>query len=195
MKYLVGAAALFLLMAAVALGVVLTGGYDVAATTPHTAPVAWALDTTMENSVERQAEDIVAPAAFTPEQIREGFGDYDGMCVQCHGAPGVEQAEWAVGLYPSPPALSEAASHWEPGEVFWILRHGIRMSGMPALGPTHDDEALWAITAFAEQLPEMSAEEYAALREEVGGAGHHGEGGEGGSGEHGGSDDTSDAGN
>lgn len=179
MKYLIGAMATLILLAAAGFGVVWTGAYDVAATDPHADPVRWALDTTLENSVERRSRGIAVPASFGPERVKSGFSDYDAMCAQCHGAPGVEPAEWAPDMRPSPPSLSEAATHWQANEVFWILRHGIKMSGMPALGPTHSDEDLWAITAFVEQLPEMSPEAYAALREKAAG-GHHGDDAEGG---------------
>ena len=178
MKYLIGAATALLVLVIGGLGVVLAGAYDVAATDPHPALVSWAFDTTMEKSVERQAKAIDAPAAFTPEQVSNGFADYDEMCVSCHAGPGIDRTEWAEGLYPKPPMLTEASSHWEANEVFWILRHGIKMSGMPALGPTHSDEDLWAVTAFVSQLPTMTATEYAALKAQTGGEGHHEEDGD-----------------
>jgi len=49
---------------------------------------------------------------------------------------------------------------WGANEVFWIAKHGIKMSGMPSFGRTHDDETLWNITAFAMRLPGMTQEEY-----------------------------------
>lgn len=182
MKYLVGAIGALILLATAGLGVVWSGAYDVAATDPHNDIVAWAFETTMHNSVRSRAEDLPAPASFTEEQARNGFGAFDEMCVLCHGAPGVERTEWAKGMRPIPPPLAEEATRWNSAEIFWIVRHGLKMTGMPAMGPTHSDEDIWNIVAFVEQLPDMSPEDYARLREASGGlsgGGHHGDSGSG----------------
>jgi len=163
-------------IAIVGLVVAHTGGYNVGATEGHTPFERWVASTTMENSVKARASGIAEPQ-FTQAMIVKGGGEYKAMCSQCHGAPGVERSEWATGLLPMPPHLTEAASEWRPREVFWILKHGIKMSAMPALGPTHDESTLWAITAFVKQLPGMTAEQYAAIpAEEEGEGGHHGGG-------------------
>lgn len=196
MRFLLGVLATLVVLAAGGLGVVWSGAYDVAASDPHPDPVRWALETTLENSVERRAEGIVAPASFTPDQVEKGFASFDGMCAQCHGAPGVAADEWAEDMRPSPPSLSEAATQWTPEEVFWILQNGIKMSGMPALGPTHGEEEIWELVAFVERLPETSPEDYARLRETLGsesGGGHHGAEGSGGT-ESGGAGEGSESG-
>ena len=163
-------------MAIVGLVVVYTGGYNVAATDPHTPLGRWATSTTMENSVKGRAAGIAEPK-FTPAMIAQGGAEYKAMCAQCHGGPGAEPAEWATGMLPKPPSLVEHVGEWRPREVFWMLKHGIKMSAMPAFGPTHDDKTLWAIAAFAKQLPGMTAEQYAAVQaeEEHGQGGHHGD--------------------
>jgi mono/diheme cytochrome c family protein len=160
---LVGVIATLGVLAAGGLIVVLTGAYDVAATSAHTAPVRWALGTTMDNSVKARAAGIAPPALFTPAMVIAGGGEYKSMCQGCHGGPGVKPDEWAGGMLPTPPDLTKAASDWKPNEIFWILKHGIKMSAMPAFGPTHDDSKLWTITAFAKQLPRMTPAEYAAV--------------------------------
>ena len=72
------------------------------------------------------------------------------MCVGCHLAPGIENSEIRVGLYPKPPVLSEARG-LNPGNAFWIIKHGIKMSAMPAWGATHDDDSIWAMVAFVQE--------------------------------------------
>ncbi len=74
-----------------------------------------------------------------------------------------------------PPHLTEAATEWRPREVFWMVKHGIKMSAMPAFGPTHGDDTLWAMSAFVKQLPGTTAEQYAAIPGEEQGGGHHGD--------------------
>ena len=181
MKFLAGVVATLAVLMAGALLVIWTGAYNVAATDRHADPVYWALDTAMENAVERRA-DQPSPGPFAEEDVRRGFSSFDTMCVQCHGAPGVEPAAWASGLRPNPPALSERVPAWKSAELFWIVKHGIKMSGMPALAPSHEDKQIWPIVAFLEQLPELDAADYTRLRETVS-AGHHGGSG-GGEAEH-----------
>lgn len=156
-------------IAVIGLIVVYTGAYNVAATEDHTPFGRWALDTTMHNSVSSRAGGIAAPARFTSAMISAGAGEYKEYCQHCHGGPGVTRAEWATGMLPMPPELHHAASEWTPSQVFWIVKHGIRMSGMPAFGDTESDQAIWNIAAFVEQLPAMTPEQYKSF----GGSGGH----------------------
>ena len=146
-----------------ALAVIYGGLYNVAASDPHFDPVRWALDTTFHNSVKRQAEDIEAPALDDPQMVQQGASDYATMCAPCHGVPG--QPHPAIGklMRPEAPTLDHAVEHWEPHEVFWIVKHGVKMSGMPAWGARASDDKMWSIVAFTERLPEMSGEEYQSL--------------------------------
>ena len=169
----VGAAGACVLMALTGLFVVYTGAFNVAATEEHMALTRWAFDSTLHNAVERRATDIDGPAEFTPMMIAAGAGDYRAMCEHCHGGPGVDRAQWASGMRPQPPHLTEAAAEWEAHQVFWLIKHGIRMSGMPAFGPTHEDQALWNIAAMVRELPGMTAERYAALGDNHGSAETH----------------------
>jgi hypothetical protein len=97
------------------------------------------------------------------------------MCTGCHLAPGVGDNEMRQGLYPQPPNLSQPRDR-RPAQSFWIIKHGIKMSGMPAWGVTHDDEAIWGLVAFLQQLPTMDAAVYAAFTQDKGEADHdHGD--------------------
>ena len=139
---------------------VLIGAYNVAATHPHTQLTRWLLYTAMQRSVSLRASSINAPAQFTPEQVKDGFSEFSEMCVTCHGAPGKERGEIGKGLNPPPPDLARVASTWSSAEVFWIVKNGIKMTGMPAFGPTHSDARLWSIVAFVKQLQQMTPEDY-----------------------------------
>jgi mono/diheme cytochrome c family protein len=72
-------------------------------------------------------------------------------------------------MRPRPPHLAQAAPEWEIEEVYWLVENGVKMSGMPAFGPTHDADTLWGIAAFVKELPAMTPEAYAS----VGGEGHN----------------------
>lgn len=167
--FLLGALAMFLLLVVIGLLVVLSGGYNVAATERHTTVGAWALDTNFTNSVQGHGEDITAPQ-LTPAMVSAGGPEYKAMCAHCHGGVGQHRAEWAEGMRPKPPALAAAAKEWSAPEVFWLVKHGAKMTGMPAFGATHDDPTIWNIAAFVKAMPQMSAEQYAAFPSE------HGEG-------------------
>jgi mono/diheme cytochrome c family protein len=96
----------------------------------------------------------------------------------CHSAPGVETSELAKGMYPAPPVLTHTSKQWSPGELFWIIRNGIKMSGMPAW-PDHSDDDIWSIVAFLQKLPGMSEQDYGNLIKESMAAGGHAHGGPG----------------
>jgi mono/diheme cytochrome c family protein len=142
---------------------VYSGAYDVAATRPHAPLTQRFLHAAMRHAVQRRAQDIVAPPLDDLVQIHNGVRDYREMCQPCHGAPGVDPDEVGQGLTPAPPDLVRTARTWSAPELFWILKYGVRMTGMPAWGPTHDDAELWAIVAFVRRLPTLSAEDYQTL--------------------------------
>lgn len=158
--------ALATLAGAFAFAAVVFGGVvNVAATDPHLAPVEWTLKTTMRNSVRWHARDIEVPTGIDlrdPALADRAFGHYSVACTSCHGGPGIESAPWLV-LQPPARPLVESAASWSDAELYWIVKHGIKATGMPALGPTHEDADLWAIAAFVRQLPEMTPEDYQAM--------------------------------
>lgn len=157
---------LLILAVAVLLAVAYGGFVDVAATTAHSDAVEWLLVTTRDRSIDARAERLEVPPLDDPRMLRTGLVHYHAMCVACHGAPGVDPAELARGLNPMPPDLySEEES---AAEIFWVVKNGIRMTGMPAFGPTHSDEELWALTAFARRLPDLSADDYAQMVADAG---------------------------
>lgn len=165
-----GAIGMLLLLGLAAILVIATGGYNVAADDRHETLAGWALTTTMRNSVQARADGIDAPK-FTPAMVAAGAPEYKSMCQHCHGGVGVKRDEWSHGMRPKPPPLAAAADRWRPREIFWIAKHGIKMTGMPAFGGSHDDRTLWNIAAFVNALPGMSASDYASYSAEHGGRG------------------------
>lgn len=148
-----------LLLAGFAL--MLGGVYDVSATREDPALLRWVLETTKERSLEVRAAKVVKPEerASSPESVAVLF---QSLCVPCHGGPGVHRSPIGIGLYPKPPDLLEAAED-EEEELYWAIRHGIKMTGMPAFGPTHRDEDVWGLVAFVKGLPDLSPVEYRRL--------------------------------
>jgi len=166
------------LVVALAGGVFIGSGiYDIGADSPHWQVTERVLTMLRKRSVQTRAEQIAAPDLDDPRLIADGAEHYAAMCVGCHLAPGIENSEIRTGLYPKPPVLSEARE-LKPGNAFWIIKHGIKMSAMPAWGATHDDDSIWAMVAFVHKMPDMTPDQYRELtanKEEEGGHehGHH----------------------
>ena len=141
--FLIGLAAVFLW----------SGIYSVAAVKPHSDIVIWLLTTARDKSIAQHSGHIQPPALTDPALVQTGFQEYHSMCVACHGAPGQEASEISKGLNPKPPQLTTPAVQARGNvELFWIIKNGLRMTGMPAFGPTHDDPILWSLVAFLRRL-------------------------------------------
>ncbi|NML24379.1 c-type cytochrome [Zoogloea dura] len=154
-----GAAALYL------------GVINVAADEPHHPLIHHLLEFARERSIAARAADLKPPVDLhDPERVRRGSGNYDAMCAGCHLSPSAPDSEIRKGLYPKPPRLAD-----KPGGMrddtriiqarqFWVIKHGIKASGMPAwsVGGMEDD-AIWDLVAFLQQLPGLTADSYAAL--------------------------------
>jgi len=160
MSILIAFALLLIVAAAAVAGIVYGGLIDVAATASEPGPLRWLLETTREQAVRRRAADIVVPTLSDPGRASAGAAAFDAMCAGCHGAPGQEPGEGRQDMNPAPPRLAEAVTGRRPQELFWVVKNGLRMTGMPAWGPTHPDRALWDIVAFLERLPGLSADDY-----------------------------------
>ena len=150
------------LMAAVI--VIYAGAYDVGADDEHWGLTRWVLEHARIQSIRaRAARIIVPPKLDDPAQLAMGVEHFAAHCAVCHGAPGVPRGDIAHGLYPKPPDLGSASKNYSDAELFWILKHGIKMTGMPSWAD-HGDDELWATVAFIKKLGAgMSEAEYAKL--------------------------------
>lgn len=139
------------------------GAYNIAADAPHTGPVYWLLNNVRERSIAVRAEGITLPADLGDQKrIAAGAGLYNEMCTSCHLGPGLERTEISQGLYPRAPELARGVPI-SPAEEFWVIKHGIKMTAMPAWGPTHNDTLIWDMVAFLQKLPKLTPAQYQAL--------------------------------
>jgi len=128
------------------------------------------VETTLANWAFIQSMQARSPQQRNPfsddsSAVATGLNHYRENCVICHGAPGVEGGELAKGLNPPAPALERPGfQKMTDGQLFWIAKHGIRMTGMPAFGPTHSDEEIWKIVSFVRHLPNITPEEKQKLK-------------------------------
>lgn len=140
-----------------------SGVYNVGADDAHTKPVYSMLGMMRDRSITARARKLHPPPNLDDAaRIRQGAGNYNAMCTGCHLAPGMEATELSQGLYPAPPNLSQVdvgdASHH-----FWVIKHGIKASGMPAWGKSMNDGYIWNMVAFLRQLPKLDAAQYQAV--------------------------------
>jgi hypothetical protein len=150
-----------------------SGRYNVSADSKHWAVTEWVLETVRERSIETASEGIRVPENFSDDSYyKQGAGNYQAMCSECHLAPGKSNTELRMGLYPLPPDLTKTALE-DPAETFWIVKHGLKMTGMPAWGASHADEDIWHMAAFVHKLRGMDAATYQALVDQYGGSHSH----------------------
>ena len=143
-----------------------SGVYDVRSTRPDPRLERWALHTTMLKSTARASRKLPRPSAHSLdnlERIGIGLNQYDAMCINCHGAPGIQPESTGFVLNPRPPELSAVAGKMAPRTLFWIVKNGIKMTGMPAWGKVLPDGKIWDIVAFLRQLPGMTPKKYVQL--------------------------------
>jgi cytochrome c553 len=140
-----------------------SGVYNVAASRGHWTVTEWVLAFVMRNSVEKRSLAITPPALDNPSLVRLGAAHFHGGCASCHGAPGMPSSPIAQHMLPPPPDLAVVAEQWKDRELFWITKHGIKYTGMPAWASQQRDDEVWAVVAFLKQLPRLDAEGYRTL--------------------------------
>jgi mono/diheme cytochrome c family protein len=154
-------AALGLAAALTGAALVFGGLYDVASTTQHWQATFSLVETAMRQSVRLRARGIAEPPLADESMALRGAGCFRDKCVQCHGAPGVAPDDIGKSMQPLPGPLVDARRHWRPRELYWLTRHGIRMSGMPAWEFRLQEGELWELVAFMQRLPDLNAGQYA----------------------------------
>lgn len=151
------AATLGVLLLGVAL-FIYSGRYNMGADAPHWAATHDLITILRDRSIAAYSADLKAPDLRDAALISKGAGHYAAMCVDCHLAPGVANSEIRPGLYPQPPNLAQVRI--VPKIAFWAIKHGIKMSAMPAWGASHDDATIWSMVAFLQKLPDLDAAQY-----------------------------------
>ena len=139
------------------------GFYSVAATAWEPPIVKWALIQVRTASVAHFAAEQ-PPITLDAAAAMDGARAYAARgCVNCHGAPGVGWAKFSEGLRPDPPDLKDIANERKPAQLFWVIKNGINMTGMPSFGAIEvPDKELWTIVAFVKKLPDVSEADYKA---------------------------------
>jgi mono/diheme cytochrome c family protein len=140
------------------------GFYSIAATEQDPGPVAWVLVHVREASIDHNATDAPPGSLDDAATVRAGAHAFATRgCVNCHGGPGAQWAKFSEGLNPSPPDLKDVVGGLTPSQLFWVIKNGIRMTGMPSFaGAGVPDPEIWSIVAFLKKLPTVSEADFKA---------------------------------
>jgi len=164
MRILAAIGALAVILAVTAGVYFFAGFYNVAAAVGDPPPVKWALIQTRDASIARHESGNDKPPFALDDQaaIQQGARDFSNAgCVNCHGAPGAKWAKFSEGLNPDPPDLKDVAGERSASQIFWVVKNGIRMTGMPSFAKAGlTDDQLWHIAAFVKAIPKVSDADY-----------------------------------
>jgi mono/diheme cytochrome c family protein len=154
-------------------GTIYFGLINPGADEPHSPVVYKLIETARDRAIAVRADDIRVPPLNDVAKIKQGAGNYAAMCVGCHLAPGIASTEMSKILYPAPPNLSKLGAP-DPARAFWVIKHGIKASGMAAWGTNMKDDYIWNMVAFLQKLPKLTPGQYQTLVAESGGHSHGG---------------------
>ncbi len=148
------------------------GVFNVAATERHWDVTTALLEIVRDRSISTRSQSLKVPNLSSSERVARAVPNYEAMCAKCHLAPGIEKSELYEGLYPQPPIFHKRSqlSTRKPHETFWVIKNGLKLTGMPAWGIYNSDEQIWDIVAFLSSINEITPEQYKKLAA----AGKHG---------------------
>jgi cytochrome c1 len=147
-----------------AAAVLFSGVYDISATDQHTKPVYWLIEATMQRSVQLRAAESETPDLSRSDLAERGFFQYRNRCLPCHGGPGIAPDEAALGMTPVPANLIPTTQQWSAAKIRWVVKNGIKMTGMPAWKYRMSDDEIWEVVAFVKQkLPLLSPREFQSM--------------------------------
>jgi mono/diheme cytochrome c family protein len=155
---------LTVLGAVFAAGFFLGGFFNVAASEDDPDIVISALEYVRTASIARHATETPTVSLNDPALVQAGAKAFSQRgCVHCHGGPGVEWSKFSEGLNPGPPDLKDVVGDMPPQELFWVIKNGIKMTGMPSFGKIEvPDSEIWSMVAFLKKLPTVSEDDYKA---------------------------------
>jgi len=164
MRLLAGIGALAIIVAVSAAIFFFGGFYNIAATQEDPSIIKWVLVKVREASIVRHAGITPAVNLADPTIIQAGARAFAMRgCANCHGAPGETWQKFSEALRPDPPDLADVIKELEPGQIFWVIKNGINMTGMPGFALIGaEDKEIWSIVAFVKKLPEVSEADYKA---------------------------------
>ncbi|MBS7457230.1 c-type cytochrome [Coralloluteibacterium stylophorae] len=150
-------------LAVFGMAVAWSGAINIAASSGHWPVTAWFLHWTMRNSARTWSTVQAPDEPLDDGGLVSAAGHFARSCAACHGAPGAAPSPVMQGATPEAPDLAATAAEWSDAELFWIVRHGVKYTGMPAWPAQDRDDEVRRMAAFVRRLPGMSTDEYRGL--------------------------------
>jgi cytochrome c553 len=140
-----------------------SGIIPIKASSGHWPVTEWFLRFAMQRSIATHSLGTDVPPLNDPGLVLKGAGHYDFGCRSCHGAPGERQPRIAQSMLPRAPNLEHRIRASNPRKLFQVVKHGLKFTGMPAWPARQRDDEVWAMVAFLQKLPGLSADDYRRL--------------------------------
>jgi cytochrome c553 len=140
-----------------------SGLIGIRASSGHWVATDWFLHWVMRSSVRTAAITVQAPPLDNPALLPPAAGLFESGCATCHGSPAQARSSAVLGMLPPPPDLKGVVGSWTDEQLFEIVKHGVRYTGMPAWPVQTRDDEVWAMVAFLRRLPDMDAGQYTAM--------------------------------
>jgi cytochrome c553 len=149
-----------LIVAAIVVG---TGIVPIKASSGHWRITEMLLDYAKVRSISTYSLRIEAPPLDDDAAILRGAAQYENACLPCHGGPGRRLPPVMAAMTPRPPELSDRLTRWTPEQLFTIVKHGIKFTGMPGWPTQERDDEVWAMVAFLRRMPQLDGDAYRRL--------------------------------
>jgi cytochrome c553 len=163
-RWLISVAVVLALLGVGGLLAAVSGLVPIAASSGHFAITEWFLQFSKQRSVATHTLGEEPPRLDDPALLLKGAGHFEAGCRPCHGAPDLPRLPRVPrAMLPPPPNLALVVPEYAPEELFYIVKHGIKFTGMPAWPSQVRDDEVAAMVAFLVALPQLDAAAYRRL--------------------------------
>lgn len=164
-KIFLGASMILMLLLVLTIAAMAIGLFPVNADGPHFGLEARIMPWALHASVARHASGEKNPVPLSEDRLKAAAGTYEATCASCHGTPGHRPSRYGQSFYPPAPPLDGGMSKYSDSQLYSLIKHGIRNTGMPAWGTILEDDQIWELVSLlknSQDLPPSVEQEWGA---------------------------------
>ncbi len=154
-KILLGAVLILAVLSLSAIAGTWLGLMPVSADGAHSRLEARIMPAVLHASIVRHASAETNPISLNEDNLKAGVDTYKAMCARYHSTPGSTSSIYGQSFYPPAPQLPKGMARYTDSQLFWLIKHGIRNTGMPAWGSMLSDEEIWQIVILLKNSPDL----------------------------------------
>jgi mono/diheme cytochrome c family protein len=154
-KILLGVVSTLALLLLSALAVTRLGLMPVSADGAHSRVEARIMPMVLHASIVHHAPGETNPVSLNENNLKAGVDTYKTMCARCHSTPEGQRSVYGQSFYPPAPQLPKGMAQYSDSQLFWLIKHGIRNTGMPAWGSMLSDEEIWQIVSLLKNSQDL----------------------------------------